>query len=191
MSCAGGIYLALAVNPIASVLAVLTLISYLFLYTPLKRKTPVCTLIGAFPGAMPPLIGWAAASGKLSPEAWVLYGIVFLWQFPHFMAIAWMYRQDYASAGYLVLPFGERRGAFMAWQSLAPTLALIFLSLAPSFLGHAGPIYCVGALILSSGFLYCAARLALHKSNAAARRLLFASIIYLPILFVLMVLDKI
>jgi protoheme IX farnesyltransferase len=191
LSSAGGIYLALAVNLIASLLAVLTLISYLFLYTPLKRKTPLCTLVGAFPGAMPPLIGWAAASGRLSLEAGILYTMLFLWQFPHFMAIAWMYRQDYARAGYLVLPFGERRAAFMAWQSLAPTLALIPLSLAPRLLGHTGPAYFVGALLLSSGFLHYGARLALQRSNAAARRLLVASIVYLPLLFVLMMLDKI
>ena len=191
LSCAGGIYLAVAVNPIASLLAVLTFVSYLFLYTPLKRKTPLCTLVGAFPGAIPPLIGWAAASGRLSVEAWVLYGIVFLWQFPHFMAIAWMYREDYARAGYLVLPFGERRGPFMAWQSLVPPLALVPLSLTPTFLGQAGLIYLVGALMLSSSFFYYGARLAFRRSNAMARRLLFASIIYLPLVFVLMVLDKV
>jgi len=191
LSGAGAIYLAVAVNALASSLAVLTLVSYLFLYTPLKRKTPLCTLAGAFPGAMPPLIGWAAASGRLSLEAWVLYGIVFLWQFPHFMAIAWMYREDYARAGYLVLPFGQRRSAFMAWQCLAPTLALVALSLTPTFLGRAGSIYLIGALILSSGFFCYAARLAVHRSNAGARQLLFASIIYLPLALVLMVLDKV
>ena len=191
LSCAGGIYLAVAVNALASLLAALTLVSYLFLYTPLKRKTPLCTLVGAFPGAMPPLIGWAAASGTLSFEAWVLYGIVFLWQFPHFMAIAWMYREDYARAGYLVLPYGERRGPFMACQSLVAPLVLIPLSLTPTFLGYAGLIYLVGALLLSSSFFYYGARLALRRSNVIARRLLFASIVYLPLVFVLMVLDKV
>ncbi len=191
LSCAGGIYLAVAVNALASLLAVLTLASYLFLYTPLTRKTPLCTLVGAFPGAMPPLIGWAAASGTLSFEAWVLYGIVFMWQFPHFMAIAWMYREDYARAGYLVLPYGERRGPFMAWQSLVAPLVLIPLSLTPTFLGYAGLIYLVGALLLSSSFFYYGARLALRRSNVIARRLLFASIVYLPLVFVLMVLDKV
>src|SRR4029077_13776368 len=101
--------LAVLVSPLATLLAVLTLLSYLFLYTPLKRRTPFCTLVGAFPGAMPPLIGWAAASGRLSSEAWTLYAILFLWQFPHFMAIAWMYREDYDRAGYLVLPKGNAR----------------------------------------------------------------------------------
>lgn len=190
LSCVGGIYLAVAVNELASLLAVLTLVSYLFLYTPLKRKTPFCTLVGAFPGAAPPLIGWAAASGKLSMEAWVLYAILFLWQFPHFMAIAWMYREDYARAGYLVLPSGERKGSFTAWQSLLPPLVLLPLSLVPTILGHAGSIYLAGALLLSSSFLYFGARLALSRSNAIARQLLFASIIYLPLVFVLMVLDK-
>jgi heme o synthase len=191
LSCAGGIYLAVAVNALASLLAVLTLVSYLLLYTPLKRKTPMCTLIGAFPGAMPPLIGWAAASGRLSLEAGVLYAVLFFWQLPHFMAIAWMYREDYARAGYLVLPFGERRGPFMAWQSVAPALALIPVSLAPSLLGHAGFIYFMGALLLNASFLFYGTKLALHRSNAAARRLLFVSIVHLPLLFVLMMLDKI
>src|SRR5438874_4018471 len=186
----GSIYLATAVNLLASLLAIVTLLSYLFLYTPLKRKTPLCILVGAFPGAMPPLIGWAAASGRLSWEAWVLYAMLFLWQFPHFMAIAWMYREDYARAGYLVLPNGERRGPFMAWQSLVAPLVLIPLSLTPTFLGHAGLIYLVGALLLSSSFFYYGARLALRRSNVIARRLLFASIIYLPLVFFLMMLDK-
>src|SRR5437016_3325316 len=187
----GSIYLATAVNLLASLLAIVTLVSYLFLYTPLKRKTPLCILVGAFPGAMPPLIGWAAASGRLNWEAWVLYAMLFLWQFPHFMAIAWMYREDYARAGYLVLPFGIRRGPFMAWQSLVAPLALIPLSLTPTFLGHAGSIYLIGALLLGSGFFYYGARLALRRSNVIARRLLFASIVYLPLVFVLMVLDKV
>src|SRR5437870_622739 len=191
LALAGGLELALGANYLASLLAPLTLASYLLAYTPLKRKTPLCTLVGAFPGAMPPLIGWAAAQGRLSAEAWVLYGIVFLWQFPHFMAIAWMYREDYNRAGYLVLPYGERRGPFMAWQSLVAPLVLIPLSLTPTFLGHAGLIYLVGALLLSSSFFYYAAGLALRRSNAMARRLLFASILYLPLVLVLMVLDKV
>jgi protoheme IX farnesyltransferase len=191
LSCTGVIYLAVAVNTLASLLAFLTLVSYIFIYTPLKRKTPLCTLVGALPGAMPPLIGWAAASGKLSLEAWVLYALLFLWQFPHFMAIAWMYREDYARAGYLVLPFGERRGPVMAWQSLVPSLALVPLSMTPALLGHAGLIYSLGALLLSCGFLYYGTQLALRRSNPLARRLLFASIIYLPLVFLLMMLDKI
>jgi len=189
LSSAGGVYLAMAVNALASLLAALALLSYLFLYTPLKRRTPLCTLVGAFPGAMPPLIGWAAASGRLSLEAWVLFAMLFLWQFPHFMAIAWLYREDYDRAGYLVLPRGKRRNRFVAWQSVLPALALIPLSLIPVFLGSAGPVYAVGDLLLGSYFFYCAAQLALRHSNAVARQLLFASIIYLPFVFVLMVLD--
>jgi len=189
LSFTGGVYLARAVNTLASMLAVLALLSYLFLYTPLKRRTPLCTLVGAFPGAMPPLIGWAAASGRLSLEAWVLFAMLFVWQFPHFMAIAWLYREDYDRAGYLVLPCGQRRIRFMAWQSVLPALALIPLSLIPVLLGSAGPVYMVGALLLGLYFFYCAAQLAFRHSNAVARRLLFASIIYLPFVFVLMVLD--
>src|SRR3984957_5844177 len=123
LSVAGIAYLALAVNGLASLLAAFTLLSYLFVYTPLKRRTPLCTLIGAFPGAAPPLIGWAAAQGRLEPEAWVLYVMVFLWQFPHFMAIAWMYREDYDRAGYLVLPKGNARIPFMTLETLLPLLA--------------------------------------------------------------------
>lgn len=191
LSCAGGLYLALAVNVLASLLAAITLLSYLFFYTPLKRKTPLCTLVGALPGAMPPLIGWAAATGGLSLEAWVLYAMLFLWQFPHFMAIAWMYRKDYARADYLVLPIGNQRGSFMAWQSLVPVVALVSLGLTPALLGHAGSVYLVGALLLGSILFFYAARLALRKSNASARQLLFVSITYLPIVLVLMVADKV
>ncbi|HKV81553.1 MAG TPA: heme o synthase [Candidatus Sulfotelmatobacter sp.] len=187
LSVAGGLYLALLVNVLASLLAMLTLGIYLLCYTPLKRKTPLCTLVGAFPGAAPPLIGWAGARGSLSLEAWVLYAIVFLWQFPHFMAIAWMYREDYARGGYLTLPRGERQGRFMAWQILVFSVALIPVSLIPTFLREAGLAYFVGALMLSSGFFYYAARLAFLKSNATARRTLFASIVYLPLIFVLLI----
>jgi heme o synthase len=190
LSIGGGIYLALAVNWLASLLAILTLGSYLFLYTPLKRKTALCTLVGAFPGAVPPLIGWAAASGGLSSGAWILYAMLFLWQFPHFMAIAWIYREDYDRAGYLVLPTGETRGRLVAWQSVLPSLALIPLGLTPVLLGYAGYLYFAGALLLGIGFSYQAAQLALDRSNAVARRLLLASIIYLPSAFLLMLLDK-
>jgi protoheme IX farnesyltransferase len=175
---------------LASFLALVTILTYLFLYTPLKRKTPLCSLIGAFPGAVPPLIGWAAARGRLDPEAWVLYGMVFFWQFPHFMAIAWMYREDYARAGYLVLPSDERRDRFVNWQNSAASLALIPLSLVPAINGEAGLAYSVGVLILGLIFLDYSARFAFHKSNVAARRLLAASIVYLPAVFVLLMLNK-
>jgi heme o synthase len=185
LSFTGCIYLALAVNVLASILAAVTLASYLMLYTPLKRKTLWCTVVGAFAGATPPLIGWAAASGKLSFEAWLLYAMVFLWQFPHFMAIAWMYRDDYARAGYLVLPRGERGAEVMTWQALIPSLALIPVSL----IAGAGPSYRVLACILSAAFFYYSARLAFERSSVAAKRLLMASIIYLPLAFCLIMLD--
>lgn len=186
----GGIYLAVFVNFLASLLAMLTLTTYLFLYTPLKRKTPLCTLVGAIPGAAPPLIGWAGARGSLSTEAWLLYAILFLWQFPHFMAIAWMYREDYARAGYLTLPRGKSQGRFMAWQTLVFSLALIPVSIAPAFLQRAGFVYLTATLVLSSGFFYYAACLAFSRSNAMARRLLLASIVYLPLTFGLMIFGK-
>ena len=190
VSFAGALYLAEAVNALASLLAVLTLASYIAAYTPLKRKTPLCTLVGACSGAMPPLIGWAAAAGRLGVEAWILYAVLFLWQFPHVMAIAWIYREDYDRAGYLVLPSGARRSRFMAWQSALPAVALIPLSLTPTLLGHADRAYLIGALLLSSGFVWCATRLAVRRSNATARRLLLASIIYLPALLGLMMAEK-
>ena len=190
LSFTGAIYLAVTVNALASLLSLLALQSYLALYTPLKRKTPFCTMVGALPGAMPPLIGWAAASGQLSFEAWVLYLLLFLWQFPHFMAIAWMYREDYARAGYLVLPRGEQSGRFMSWQAFMASLALIPVSVVPSITGHAGRVYFVAACTLSSGFFYYSVRLAYQRSNADARRLLMASIIYLPVIFILIALDK-
>jgi protoheme IX farnesyltransferase len=188
LSLAGSVYLAVIVNALASLLAILTLVSYLFFYTPLKRITPLCTLVGALSGAMPPLIGWAAASGRLSVEALVVYTMLFLWQFPHFMAIAWMYREDYIRAGYLVLPRGETRGRWMAWQSALPLLALVPLTVAPMLLAHDRLPYVVGVFILSSGFLYYGARLALRRSNTEARQLLFVSIMYLPLVLLLMTL---
>jgi len=188
LSVSGAIYLAAAVNLLASLLAVLTLVSYLLIYTPLKRKTPLCTVVGAFPGAAPPLIGWAAASGTLSLEAWLLYGLVFLWQFPHFMAIAWMYREDYARAGYLVLPHGERRNSLMRLQAVLPSFGLVALSFVPMLLGKAGLFYTAGALFFSICFLYYGLKLTLHRTNVAARRLLLASIVYLPVVFGLLVL---
>src|SRR5260370_5991638 len=131
LSLTGVLYLALAARPAASLLALLTLCAYLFFYTPIKRRTPWCTLVGAFPGAMPVLIGYVAATGKLDSEAWQLYAILFLWQFPHFMAIAWMYREDYARAGYEVLPPGTEKARFIGWQSVLPDLALVSVALAP------------------------------------------------------------
>src|SRR5246500_1762339 len=149
----GSTYLAIAANLLASLLAILTLLTYLFVYTPLKRKTPLCVLVGAFPGAMPPLIGWAAVSGRLNVEAWTLYAILFLWQFPHFMAIAWIYREDYERAGYLVLPKGKTRVPFVTLETLLPLLALIAISIVQFPKQHAAIVGYAGAL-LSVGYLY-------------------------------------
>jgi protoheme IX farnesyltransferase len=186
----GAIYLAVTTNALASLLSILTLLGYLFLYTPLKRKTPLCTLIGALPGAMPPLIGWAAACGHLNGNAWLLFAIVFLWQFPHFMAIAWMYREDYARAGYVLLPTGKSKDHFVAWQTLLPCLALLAVALGPAIRGESGIVYLAGALVLGGVFLCYSARFAFQMSTVSARRLLLASILYLPALFALLALDK-
>ena len=186
LSVAGTIYLAVATGPLASLLALLTLLSYLFLYTPLKRRTSLCVLVGAFPGAMPPLIGWAAASGGLSSEAWLLYAILFLWQFPHFMAIAWMYREDYDRAGYLMLPKGRARVTFVVLQTLLPLVALVPISIQHGPIRHAAVLQWAG-LMLGIGFLYLALAFVLQRSRGSARRLLAASIVYLPLLLVLRV----
>src|ERR1700733_7457583 len=178
----GGIYLAIAINPVTSALAIFTLVTYLFVYTPLKRKTALCILVGAFPGAMPPLIGWAAASGRLSIEAGILYAMLFLWQFPHFMAIAWIYREDYDRAGYLVLPKGNARVPFMMLETLSPLLALVAISLMQFPTRHTATFYCAVAL-LGTGFTYFGWKFLFERSRVSARRLLMASIVYLPLLY--------
>lgn len=189
LSVAGSAYLAYAVNGLTSLLAVATLISYLAIYTPLKRRTAWCMFIGAFPGAAPPLIGWAAARGSLSFEAWVLFAIVFLWQFPHFLSIAWMYREDYARAGYQMLPSIEP-GRSMAWQMVVSLLFLLPVSLTPSWLGATGLLYSCGALLLGLAFSGYGMRLAATGSRTLARRVLLASVLYLPLVLGLMMLDK-
>jgi heme o synthase len=190
LSVIGVAYLMFTTNALAAVLAALTLLSYLFLYTPAKRMTPLCTLIGAVPGGAPPLIGCAAASGRITADAWLLFAIVFLWQFPHFMAIAWMYREDYARAGYLVLPEGEAKNRFVAGQSLLPALVLFVVALLPGIHGESGTMYLAGALFLGGAFLYYSARFAFRRSTGSARQLLLASILYLPALFALLGMDK-
>ena len=190
ISAAGGILLWFAVNPLASLLALLTLASYLLFYTPLKRKTALCTLVGAFPGAMPPLIGWAAARGHLNAEAWALYGILFFWQFPHFLAIAWMYREDYSRAGLRMLPQGDEQGRFTSREIVAFLIALVPMSLFPAFLGDVGTAYLAGALALGIYFFYHGVRLARTRTAITARRVVLASIVYLPLIFGLMMLDR-
>jgi heme o synthase len=178
----GSVYLAATVNWFASALAVLTLLIYLLLYTPLKRKTPLCVLVGVFPGAMPPLIGWAAATGRLNLGAGILCAMLLLWQFPHFMAIAWMYREDYDRAGYLVLPRGNMRVPFVILQTLFPLIALVALSIMQSPARHAATFYCA-AILLGTGFTYFGWEFVFERSRVAARRLLMASIVYLPLLY--------
>jgi len=190
MAVIGGAYLAVAVNLLASALAGITMLSYLLIYTPLKRKSPVCTLIGALSGAMPPLIGWAGATGSLSSGAWVLYAILFLWQFPHFMAIAWLYRDDYERAGYCVLPPPDRRDAYVNWMTIVPLIALIPLSIVPSLSGNIGTVYKFGSLLAGVVFLYYGCVLALHKANLHARRLLLTSVVYLSVLFSLAIANQ-
>jgi protoheme IX farnesyltransferase len=189
LSVAGGAELWIAANRLTSMLALATLATYLVLYTPLKRRTPLCTLVGAFPGAMPPLIGWAAVRNGLSGQAWVLYAILFLWQFPHLLAIAWMYREDYARAGLQMLPRHDRDGRATVRQIITCTLALLPVSLIPALTGNAGRIYLVGAGILGAGFMYYGARLAARRTNVLAKQLLMASIVYLPLVFALLMLD--
>jgi protoheme IX farnesyltransferase len=190
LATAGTLELAVAVNRLSSLLALATMASYLLVYTPLKRKTPLCTLIGALPGAAPPLIGWAGATGALSVEAWILYSMVFLWQFPHFMAIVWMYREDYRRAGYRVVPRDKPIVPFVLCQAMIPLLVLVPLSLTPVFFGRAGLVYLATALALGAGFIYRADQFAVHQSNAMARRLLLTSIVYLPLIFIALVLDR-
>lgn len=184
------IYLLLMVNPLSALLGLTVIAGYLFGYTPLKTRTSLSTLVGAFPGAVPPLIGWTAARGALSIEGWVLFAILFLWQFPHFLAIAWMYREDYRRAGILMLPVVEPDGRVTAQQIVVYTLMLIPVSLLPTLVGMSGKIYLYGALALGLLFLYSSVRAAFSMSRQQARRLLLASVLYLPLLFILMVLNK-
>jgi protoheme IX farnesyltransferase len=187
LSLAGVAYLAVTVGFLPSMLALVTLVGYLLVYTPLKRVTPKCTLVGAAPGAAPALIGWAAARGHLDPGAWLLFSIVFFWQFPHFMSIAWIYRDDYDRAGYLVLPDGLTRDRLVIVQTLLPLLALLLVSLFPVHRGRSLS-YSIGALALGCWFFICGARFTRQRSATAARRLLMVSIIYLPSLLLLMIL---
>ncbi|MCH8266984.1 MAG: protoheme IX farnesyltransferase [Acidobacteria bacterium] len=189
LSLAGIVLLAWLTNFLASLLAALTLGSYLFLYTPLKTRTPHCTLVGAFPGAIPPLIGWVAARGEISLLACVLYLMLFLWQFPHFLAIAWMYREDYARGGIAMWPVIEPDGKTTGRQIILYSAALIPISLLPSLVGFTGALYLCGALILGLAYLHFGVRVAVVKSTMQARRLLQASVLYLPLLYVLLLVD--
>jgi heme o synthase len=190
LAIAGFAELAWFVNLLSGVLGVATLVSYLFLYTPLKQRSWLSTTVGAFPGAMPPMIGFAAASGTLTTQAWVLFAILFLWQFPHFYAIAWMYRDDYARAGIRMLPVVEPDGHSTARQIVLFASLLIPVSLAPGLLGMSGKIYLLGALALGIWFLYSGVRVAAERSILRARGVLLVSVFYLPLLYGLMLLDR-
>lgn len=190
LSVLGFVELSLGVNPLAGVLGLLTLLSYLFLYTPLKKRSPVSTTVGAFPGAMPPLIGYAAASGTLTAEAWILYAILFLWQFPHFLAIAWMYRADYGRAGIRMLPVVEPDTRSTAGRIVLYSLVLIPVSMLPGLLSMTGRLYLAGALVLSSLYFYAGLRAALERTVLRARHVLLASVFYLPLLYGLMLWDS-
>ncbi len=184
------LYLALSVNMLTAILGLTVISGYLFLYTPLKTRTSLSTAVGALPGAMPPLMGWAAARGEVDIAAWVLFAILFLWQFPHFLAIAWMYREDYGRAGIRMLPVVEPDGRVTGQQIILYALMLVPVSLLPWFLGISGRVYLFAALILGLLFLASSIRAALSKSNQHARQLLLASVLYLPLLFGVMVLNR-
>src|SRR5580658_2500133 len=189
----GSIYLAVFTNPLTGLLTFLTSVVYLAAYTPLKRVSPICTFVGAFPGAMPGVLGWTAARGQLEWSTLILFGILFVWQFPHFFSIAWLYREDYAAGGIRMLPVVEEDGRSTARRILSYSLMFIPLSVLHSVFGMAGKIYLVGAVILGVAIFYFGPRLAFLKSpiNAPrskmlARHVLQATVIYLPLLFVLM-----
>lgn len=187
----GGLaYLALAVNPLTSGLGAASLLTYVFIYTPLKRVTWLNTLVGAIPGGLPPLMGWTAARGHLNPEGWALFGILALWQLPHFMAIAWIYRDEYARAGFKMLPVLDPDGHRTGTQALSHTLALVPVTLFPGLLKLTGPVYLVGALLLGLVFIWSALQFSRQLTLARARQLFYVSILYLPLLLTMMVLDK-
>jgi protoheme IX farnesyltransferase len=190
ISVAGVAYLALTVNMLTAALAALTLVSYVFLYTPLKRKTSLNTLIGAVPGALPIVGGWTAAGGRLDVAAAALFGILFLWQLPHFLALAWIYREDYRAGGLVMLGTIDSRGRLTALLSLFFALALVPVSLVPSVIGVTGWVYFAGALVLGLLYTLASASLTLATTDGRARRLFATSIIYLPVLLTLMVVDR-
>ena len=183
------IYLAFFVNGLTAILGLVVIVGYVFLYTPLKTKTSASTAIGALPGALPPLMGFTAAANEITLSAWILFAMLFLWQFPHFLAIAWMYREQYAKAGILMLPVVEPEGKLTARQIVMFTILLIPVSLAPYFFGFAGLIYLIGAIILGAWFLYASIQTARAKTIPQARKLLLVSVLYLPLIFGLLVFN--
>lgn len=189
LSIAGGLYLFLAVNPLSALLAISTLLSYLLIYTPLKRKTPLCTLLGAFPGAAPTLIGWAGAASSLNRNALFLFAILFLWQFPHFLAIALLYREDYARAGYRMLPHFDLDSRFTRAEIFAFTVILVITTMLPLAV-HAGLVYLLAVSVAGCYLLYHVFQLMKSTSTAMARRVVHASVLYLPIVLAMMMVYK-
>jgi len=187
----GTIYLALLVNPLTSVLGAISFVSYVFIYTPLKRLTWLNTAVGAIPGALPPLMGWTAARGNLEGGGWALFAILAFWQMPHFFAIAWLYRDEYAKAGFKMLPVFDPTGSRTGQQSVSHTLGLLPISLCPFLFQLAGPIYLTAALVLGFAYFGCAVQFAKRLDSPSAKRLFFASIIYLPLLLIALVADKV
>jgi len=190
ISVIGIVYLWIFVNLLTSMLSMITVSLYLFAYTPLKRRTYLCTIVGAVPGAIPPMMGWTAARNSLDAQAWWLFAILFLWQLPHFLSIAWLYREDYARGGFPMLPVLDPVGSRTSRHIIMNTIALILVTLLPLGTGGFGSFYLIGALILGTIFLLIGIRLAFTKSNLSARHLLLASVIYLPLLFTLMLIDR-
>jgi protoheme IX farnesyltransferase len=190
LSTVGLALLATRANLLAAVLALLTLISYNVIYTPMKRWSQLATLVGAVPGALPPMIGWAAARGALTPEAWALFAIVFVWQIPHFMAIAWLYRQDFERAGFPLLPVVDPDGKSTARQAILFSVLLIPVSLAPFFLHMAGAVYAAGAILGGAGLVAASVSFMAARTNDRARRLFLGSITYLPLLWILLIADR-
>jgi protoheme IX farnesyltransferase len=189
LSTAGLVILALTTNWVAASLAAATLGLYLLVYTPMKRTSTLSTLVGAVPGALPAVIGWAAARGDIAVGGWTLFAIVFLWQIPHFMAIAWMYRDDYRSAGFPMLPVVEPDGQRTGQQALLYSAALVPISIGPSVMGIAGWVYFCVSLVLGLVLFGLSARFARARTDQSARTLFFATIIYLPLIWAVMVLD--
>ena len=183
-------YLFFLVNGLTAILGLVVIVGYVLVYTPLKTRTSASTAIGAIPGALPPLMGWTAAANEITLGAWALFAMQFLWQFPHFFAIAWMYREQYKKAGILMLPVVEPSGALTFRQIILFTIMLVPVSIAPFIFGISGTVFLVGALLLGLWFLYAGVRSALDRSNERARTLLLVSVIYLPLLFILMVANK-
>jgi protoheme IX farnesyltransferase len=190
ISLGGLLWLTLWVNLLTAFLGAMTLATYLFLYTPLKRRTVLNTLVGAIPGALPPLMGWTAATGSLSPKGWALFAILFFWQLPHFMAIAWIYREEYSRAGFKMLSGIDPDGRRSAASAIRNTIALILVSLVPFLQGVSGRIYLSAALLLGGLFLVHAVRFAILLDTASARRLFLSSILYLPVLLAFLVMDR-